>query len=167
MNNDLILIGKIIGVFGIKGELKVYSESDFIEQRFKKGSTIILKNKKETITVTVSSMRIHKKTILITINNMLDINMVEKYINYDVFANANDNIELDEDEYYLDDLVGLEVFDENNNFVGLLEDFIEVPQGYIMEIVNKGKKTLIPFVDEHIIKIEDTKIIVKVMEICQ
>ncbi len=167
MNNDLILIGKIIGVFGIKGELKVYSESDFIEQRFKKGSTIILKNKKETITVTVSSMRIHKKTILITIDNMLDINMVEKYINYDIFANANDNIELDEDEYYLDDLVGLDVFDENNNFVGLLEDFIEVPQGYIMEIVNKGKKTLIPFVDEHIIEIEDTKIIVKVMEICQ
>ncbi len=167
MNNDLILIGKIIGVFGIKGELKVYSESDFIEQRFKKGSTIILKNKKETITVTVSSMRIHKKTILITIDNMLDINMVEKYINYDIFANANDNIELDEDEYYLDDLVGLDVFDENNNFVGLLEDFIEVPQGYIMEIINKGKKTLIPFVDEHIIEIEDTKIIVKVMEICQ
>ena len=29
MNNELVLVGKIIGVFGIKGELKVYSESDF------------------------------------------------------------------------------------------------------------------------------------------
>ena len=36
-------IGKIVGTFGIKGELKVYSESDFIEERFKKGNEIIIK----------------------------------------------------------------------------------------------------------------------------
>ena len=78
MNNDLILIGKIIGVFGIKGELKVYSESDFIETRFKKGAHIVLKNKKVSKEATVSSMRIHKKTILITIDNLFDINKVEK-----------------------------------------------------------------------------------------
>ena len=167
MNNDLILIGKIIGVFGIKGELKVYSESDFIETRFKKGAHIVLKNKKVSKEATVSSMRIHKKTILITIDNLLDINKVEEYVGYEIYANKSDELELDEDEYYLDDLVGLEVFDEDDNFVGTLEDFIEVPQGYIMEIKNKGKKTLIPFVDEHIIDITEDKIIVKVLEICQ
>ena len=167
MNNELVLVGKIIGVFGIKGELKVYSESDFIETRFKKDAKLILKNKKTSKEVTVSSMRIHKKTILITIDNLFDINKVEEYVGYEIYANKEDDIELDEDEYYLDDLVGLEVYDENDEFVGVLNDFIEVPQGYIMEIKNKGKKVLIPFVDEHIIDIEEDKIIVKVLEICQ
>ena len=167
MNNELVLVGKIIGVFGIKGELKVYSESDFIETRFKKGAKLILKNKKTSKEVTVSSMRIHKKTILITIDNLFDINKVEEYVGYEIYENKEDDIELDEDEYYLDDLVGLDVYDEFDEFVGVLNDFIEVPQGYIMEIKNKGKKVLIPFVDEHIIDIEEDKIIVKVLEICQ
>ena len=167
MNNELVLVGKIIGVFGIKGELKVYSESDFIETRFKKGAKLILKNKKTSKEVTVSSMRIHKKTILITIDNLFDINKVEEYVGYEIYANKEDDLELDEDEYYLDDLVGLDVYDENDEFVGVLNDFIEVPQGYIMEIKNKGKKVLIPFVDEHIVDIEEDKIIVKVLEICQ
>ena len=42
---QLINIGKIIGVFGIKGELKVYSESDFVTYRFRVGAHIILKDK--------------------------------------------------------------------------------------------------------------------------
>lgn len=167
MNNELVLVGKIIGVFGIKGELKVYSESDFIETRFKKGARLILKNKKTSKEVTVSSMRIHKKTILITIDNLFDINKVEEYVGYEIYANKEDDLELDEDEYYLDDLVGLDVYDEFDEYVGILNDFIEVPQGYIMEIKNKGKKVLIPFVDEHIVDIEEDKIIVKVLEICQ
>lgn len=167
MNNELVLVGKIIGVFGIKGELKVYSESDFIETRFKKGARLILKNKKTSKEVIVSSMRIHKKTILITIDNLFDINKVEEYVGYEIYANKEDDLELDEDEYYLDDLVGLDVYDEFDEYVGVLNDFIEVPQGYIMEIKNKGKKVLIPFVDEHIVDIEEDKIIVKVLEICQ
>ena len=167
MNNELVLVGKIIGVFGIKGELKVYSESDFIETRFKKGAKLILKNKKVSKEVTVSSMRIHKKTILITIDNLFDINKVEEYIGYEIYASKDDELELDEDEYYLDDLVGLDVYDENDDFIGELTDFIEVPQGYIMEIKNKGKKVLIPFVDEHIVDIKEDRIIVKVLEICR
>ena len=45
-SDKLINIGKIIGVFGIKGELKIYSESDFIDYRFRIGAHIYLKSKK-------------------------------------------------------------------------------------------------------------------------
>lgn len=44
-SDKLINIGKIIGVFGIKGELKIYSESDFIDYRFRIGAHIYLKVK--------------------------------------------------------------------------------------------------------------------------
>lgn len=166
-NTDMIQIGKIIGTFGIKGELKVYSESDFVEYRFRKDAKIILISNKNKIECKVSSFRYHNKNILIRINDFNDINLVEKYIGYDVYALADDEPDLEDDEYYIDDLVGMEAYDEEDNLVGIVNDFIEVPQGYIMEIKGKKDKILIPFVDEYIIEINDESIVIKVPELCQ
>lgn len=162
-NNELIYIGKFISTFGIKGELKVYTESDFKEYRFRKGAIIVIDKKQE---VKVSSFRIHKNTVLITINDLYDINEIEHNVGAEIYAYKSDEPTLDEDEYYLDDLVGLDVYDEDENFVGIVDNFIEVPQGYILEILNNGKKTLIPFVDEFIIDITEDSLIVKVLEVC-
>ena len=165
-NNDLIYIGKVNGTFGIKGELKVYSESDFIEHRFRKGAKIILENRKNKQEYIISSMRIHKKTILITVNKLFDINLIEELVGSNIYAFASDEPNLEDGEYYLDDLVGLEVYTTENEFIGVIDNFIEVPQGYILEILNNKKKTLIPFVDEFIIDITDEKVIVKVLDVC-
>ena len=108
--DNKVYIGKIIGTFGIKGELKVYTESDFVSYRFRKDATLFLSNKKEVIEVCVNSMRVHKNHILITINHYTDINLVEKYVGYDIYADANDEPDLEEDEYQLDDLIHFEVY---------------------------------------------------------
>lgn len=163
----MIFVGKIIGTFGIKGELKVYSESDFLAYRFRKDATIFLVSKKEQIKVNVLSMRKHKNNVLLSIHNLNDINLVEKYIGYDIYVDALDVPPLKDDEYQLDNLIDLDVYDEEDYYLGKVVDFIEVPQGYIMDVRNEGKKTLIPFVDEFIIDILEDKIIVKVIEICQ
>ena len=155
-------IGKIVGTFGIKGELKVYSESDFIEERFKKGNEIILKSHKTEITVKVSSCRIHKNNVLITINELYNINDVEKYISYDIYTLQE--LELDEDEYYIDDLVGLEVYNDKNILIGKVVDVISIPSNDILEVEKNGKKLLIPFINDYIVEIND-KIIIKEMEI--
>ena len=83
---ELIYIGEIIGTFGIKGELKVFSESDFIDYRFRKGALVKIVSKKEKLEVEITSMRIHKNNVLITINNWNDINLVEKYVGSKVYA---------------------------------------------------------------------------------
>lgn len=163
----MIYVGKIIGTFGIKGELKVYTESDFVSYRFRKDATIYLINKKEEVEAKVCSMRFHKNALLITINQLFDINLVEKYVGYEIYAKSDDEPELEEDEYQLDDLIDLEVYSEDLVYQGVVSDFIEVPQGYIMEIVDKEKKQLIPFVDEYILDIQEDKIIIKVIELCQ
>jgi 16S rRNA processing protein RimM len=155
-------IGKIVGTFGIKGELKVYSESYFIEERFKKGNEIILKSNKTEISVKVSSCRIHKNNVLITINDLYNINDVEKYISYDIYTLQE--LELDEDEYYIDDLVGLDVYNDKNILIGKVIDVISIPSNDILEVEKNGKKVLIPFINDYIVEIND-KIIIKEMEI--
>lgn len=164
---ELIYIGEIIGTFGIKGELKVFYESDFIDYRFRKGALVKIVSKKEKLEVEITSMRIHKNNVLITINNWNDINLVEKYVGSKVYADAADEPPLLEEEYEADALIGLEVLDENNNNIGVVKDFIEVPQGYIMEIDDGKQGILIPFVDEFIIDVNDENIVVKVLEKCQ
>lgn len=164
---ELIYIGEIIGTFGIKGELKVFPESDFIDYRFRKGALVKIGSKKEKLEVEITSMRIHKNNVLITINNWNDINLVEKYVGSKVYADAADEPPLLEEEYEADALIGLEVLDEKNNNIGVVKDFIEVPQGYIMEIDDGKQGILIPFVDEFIIDVNDENIVVKVLEKCQ
>lgn len=165
--NEFVYIGEIIGTFGIKGELKVFSESDFVDYRFRKGAIVVMVSKNEKSEVKITSMRMHKNNVLITINDWYDINLVEKYVGTKLYAKATDEPPLLEEEYEADSLIGLEVLDESNNNIGFVKDFIEVPQGYIMEIDDGKQGILIPFVDEFIIDVNDTNIIIKVLEKCQ
>lgn len=160
-------IGKITGTFGIKGELKVYTESDFVSYRFRKDAILFLVHQKDIVQVKVESMRIHKHAVLIRLYQYADINSVQNYVGYDVYANASDEPELDENEYALDDLIHLEVYSTDHLYQGIVNDFIAVPQGYIMEIKNQEKKMLIPFVDEYIVEILEDKIIIQVLEVCR
>ena len=161
MKQNNIYIGKIINTFGIKGELKIYSESDFIEHRYRKGAKIYIDNKEHI----VSSFRIHQNLVLITIDEIKDINQVLQYVGKDIYASSNDNPELEEDEYYLDDLIGLKVYNQHNEYLGIVNDFLDLPQGEVMEILtDKNKKILIPFVDDFIVEITDEEIIIEEIE---
>lgn len=161
MRQNNIYIGKIINTFGIKGELKIYSESDFIEHRYRKGAKIYIDNKEHI----VSSFRIHQNLVLITIDEIKDINQVLQYVGKDIYAPSNDNPKLEEDEYYLDDLIGLKVYNQHNEYLGTVNDFLDLPQGEVMEILTeKNKKILIPFVDDFIIEITEETIIIEEIE---
>ncbi len=161
-NSDLVLIGQITGTFGIKGELKIFSESDFIEYRFRKGAKIVLSDKTEHI---VSSSRFHKGNVLITIDELYNINLVLDKVGLKVYAYKNDNPPLNDDEYYIDSLVGLEVYNTNNEHLGKITDIIEIPSGFILEIIDENdKRFLLPFVDEFVKEITNEKIIIKEIE---
>ena len=80
---DYVLIGKIINTFGIRGELKVNSYTDFAKERFKKGSTVYVGEKH--LPFTVKGYREHKGFLLVSFKDHEDINLVEKYI---LFSNV-------------------------------------------------------------------------------
>lgn len=163
--DDYVKIGKVVNTFGLKGELKITSESDFIVERFDVNKKIYFKNHNEYKEYVISSFRYLKGNVIITINNLYDINEVTKFVGYDVYASADDEIVLDDGEFYIDDLVGLKVYDENNNYLGIVNDVIILPNASdVLEIINDDKQLLIPFVDEYIIEISD-KIIIKNLEV--
>ena len=163
-NNEYIYIGQIVNTFGIRGELKIYTESDFIEERFSKGKKVSFEVGKIKEEHEVSSLRIHKKNVLITVDKKYDINEIEQYVGCKVYASAEDDLELDEDDYYIDDLVDLEVYNTLGDYIGIVTDVLEMPRGYLLEVKGNEKKVLIPFVDAFIKDITDDKIIIEEIE---
>ena len=115
--------------------------------------------------VKVSSFRIHKGNILITLDNLFDINEVEKYIGAVVLADKSDTPPLEDGEFYIDDVVGLDAYNVDGEKIGIVTDVIIIPANDLIEIeLLNGKKELLPYVDEYILEITDDKIIVKLLE---
>ena len=156
----MYLVGKIVGTHGIKGELKVKSDTSF--NRFEKGSKLYIDKAQE---ITVNSHRKHKGMELITINNLTNINDVLCYVGKELYV-PHDRDELEEGEFFYEDLIGLDCYDSKDNFIGPVIDLQEVPQGLILEIKGEKKTILVPFVEAFIegIDLEENKLYINEIE---
>ena len=141
---ELVIVGKVINFFGIKGELKVKSNFDKKEKVFKEGNYILINNELLKIT----SVRIHKNNYLIRVNDIFDINLVTKYIGYNVYFRKSD-LGLTDKEYILEELIGATVMDNLDNIGEVIEIYTSSNMNYI-KVEYNNKTYLIPLIDEYI-----------------
>lgn len=156
MKEEYFLVGTIVNTHGIKGEVKVKSETNM--DRFNKGNTLYLKKGNKYMLITIDSHRVHKGMELITFNGISDINDVLEYKGCKLFTKHED-----EDTVYYEDLIGKDVV-VDGKVIGKVNDLIEVPQGIIVECMIGDKKRLIPYVDEFISEVNDDNIVVTPIE---
>lgn len=158
-----LLTGKIVGVFGLKGELKVISESD--TNRFIKDNELYLgKNETKLQKVKVSSSRVHKGMYLVTINDLFDINLVEKYVGLNFYIDREEMDDLEDGEFYLDDLIGLKVINQNKEVLGPVVEVLDLYHPVIEIELKNGKKILMPFVKEYVKGIDEEYIYIEEIE---
>ncbi len=151
-------VGKIINTHGIKGEVKINNDSDF--DRFNVGNKLYIERNKQLIEVTVASHRIHKGFDLVSFVSYQDINLVLDFKGCTVKIDENQHDDLEDDEFYFDELIGKKVYNQSNVFVGIVVEVRDLPQGELLEIQREGKKNaLVPFVNEFIISVDDEIII--------
>lgn len=164
MKSRYLEVGKIVGTFGIKGELKFFSESDFIEDRLSKGNVLYLKQNDTYEAVTIDSARMHKNNYMIMINGHNNINDVLKYVGFSLYVDTEKAKKLDDGVYYCDDLIDMEVYNQNNELIGTVVDVIEIPSSKLLEVSDGKKKFLIPLVDAFVKVIENNKIHIEEIE---
>jgi len=154
--DNYINIGKIINTFGIKGELKIISDFEYKDKVFTENFPIYvgeLKTKE-----IVKTHRVHKNFDLVTFENYININEVLKYKGNSIYILRKD-LNLKEDEYLLNDLIGFKVYD-NDKEIGVITDYEYTPSNILFKV--KGDKTFyIPNVAEFIkfIDIKSKKVI--------
>ena len=149
-----LIVGKIVNTHGIRGELKIVSDSDFIEERFQKGNVLFLNYGKEKCSFVIDSCRFHKGCILLTFEGLHDINLVEKYKGLDLFVEVDGS---EDDDYYYFELEGCEVYYQDQ-LIGTVNEILETEAHEILRIKRENEKDgLIPYVDRFILDVDIEK----------
>lgn len=159
-----IILGKVVKTFGIKGELKIHSNTDFASYRYKKGNEIILfspiTNTSETFKV--KTHRTDKNSDIVLFEGITNPDVALKYIGYQVLIEKPDN-EFEDGIYHYADLWHCEIIYQNE-VIGKVIDMINSVSYITLRVKREGKKDLLyPFVEKFIenVDIENKKIYIK------
>ncbi len=157
----LVKIGKIVNSHGVSGDVRVLSNSDFKDMRFKVGNELTVKLKKEQVVVKITKSYPHKNFQVLHFEGYNNINDIMKFKNCDVYDVEIKSEDLDEGEYLNNDLVGLKVTDQDKQDLGVTLEVIDNPAHNLLRIKHPNKKTyLIPFNDVYITDVDlDNKLI--------
>ncbi len=145
VNDHLVELGKVIGVHGLHGNLKIHSYSREMDS-FRIGASVYISDKSGSMgEFSISSSRRHKKGLLLLLKGIDHINVAETYVGSELFMRKTDLPELDEDTDYWIDLIGLEVFDMKETLIGVLESIIETGSNDVYVVrKHSGKEVLVP-----------------------
>jgi len=154
---EKILMGKVVNVVGLKGEVKIYSYTDRNE-RFEELDQIWLDNKAYAI----ENVRYQNKVVILKLEGINDRNKAEEQRNKKVYIEEADLAELPEDTYYVRDLIGLSVVTEEGE-LGKITDVIQNSAQDLYEVKTaEGKKVYIPVVKEFVNEVDMENEVVKV-----
>ena len=147
-------IGQIVNTFGIKGMVKVKPFTDDIEQ-FEKLKKIYVKTKNSQKEYEIEQVKYHKNLILIKFVGIDKIEEAEILKGNYLIRDRENEEPLEEGTYYIVDLLGLEVFEEDGNLLGNVEDIYNTGSNDIYVVKNElGKQILLPAIADVIKKID-------------
>lgn len=159
-------VGQIVNTNGLKGLLKINPFTDDIT-RFERLKTIFIEHKKELLEFEIESVRYQKKQVLLKLKGIDTIEEAEKYREDYLKINRNKEEKLPEDTYYIVDLIGLDVYTENGELLGKLDDVFSTGSNDVYVVKNsEGKQILLPAISDVIknIDLEQKKIVVNLIE---
>ena len=159
-------IGIITKPHGLKGEVRAVSTSDSPE-RFELlvDDEVILQNKVQT-KYKITSARIQKNMVYLKFEGITDRTAAESLIGSVILIEFDKRLPLSSDEYYVRDLIGLDVFSEENEKIGTLTNILNTPAQDLYEITPADEKSfLVPAVKEFIKEVDtiNKKIVVNLI----
>lgn len=161
-------VGKIVNTHSLKGEVKVISSTDFEEERFKKGSKLLITRGNQLIReVVVQSYRNHKNFLLVKFEGIDSVEEAEKLKNLQIKIDSDEVGELEENEFYFHEIIGCQVFDENDRNLGEIIDILTPGANDVWVIKGEeGKEILIPYIEDVVKQIDITnkKVNIEVIE---
>ncbi len=153
---ELFNVGKIVNTQGLKGEVRVISRTDFPDERYKKGNTLLLEQEgKPLIELVVASHRKHKNFDILSFKDHPSINDVEKYRDGMLQITSDQMHDLPENEFYLHEIIGLKVIDEKGEEIGKIKEVLSPGANDVWVIQRvQQKDLLIPYIEEVVKKVD-------------
>jgi 16S rRNA processing protein RimM len=159
VNEKRLLVGKINGLFGVKGWLKVFSYTD-PRKNILKYSPWLVEINGEWKELIIQEGKEHSKTIIAHIENIDDRDLACQFLGQDIYIYKDQLPKLPEGEFYWDDLVGMKVVGLNGYDFGSVKGMHDTGANQVMIVSTQDQKRLIPFSKPYLISTElDKKLI--------
>ncbi|MGX7195517.1 ribosome maturation factor RimM [Enterococcus olivae] len=153
---EYLNVGKIVNTHGIRGEVRVISQTDFPEQRYQKGAVLTLfQQGKAPLKLTIANHRKHKNFDLLIFEGYPNINDVEPFRDGILKVSEEDLTDLEENEYYYYEIIGLDVIDEEGKLLGKIKEILSPGANDVWVVQRKGQKdALIPYISSVVKEID-------------
>lgn len=152
--NELLQVGVITQTHGVRGEVKVFPTTDD-PQRFKKLKHVVLDTGKEHLPLEIQSVKFFKQFVILKFKGIDNINDIERYKRCPLMVTRDNAVELEENEYFIADMIGMSILTEDNEVFGTLKDVIETGANdvYVVDSPVHGE-VLIPAIKECILDVD-------------
>ena len=166
MSQEFIIIGKVVSTQGNKGEVNVLPLTDSID-RFKNLATVFLRNKNGQTVVNIEKIRIKKDMVVLKLKDIENIEEAKTIVGSFLEVERKNAVKLAKDTYFTFEIIGLEVYTEDNLFLGKVENVISTGSNDIYIVKDKNKKELfIPAIREVVkdINLEKKRITINIVD---
>lgn len=163
--DSLLEVGQIVNSYGIKGFLKVVPFVDSNDQ-FKQFKKLYIQENKTFRELVIEKVKFSKNLILLKVKEIDTIEDALKLKNLYLYAKRED-IQLEEGAHFIVDLIGLEVYTENGELLGILKEVLQPGANDVYVVENEKKEQiLLPVIPDVVksIDLQSKKIIVRLLE---
>ena len=150
---QMLRVGVITSTHGVRGEVKVFPTTDDAK-RFKTLKKVILDGR-EPLELSIEQVKFFKNMVILKFKGYDNINDVETWRQRDLLITRDQAVELKEDEYFITDLIGLTVVNEEEAVLSRVKDVLETGANdvYVVELTG-GKELLLPAIKDCILNVD-------------
>lgn len=147
--SEFIPVGKISGVFGVRGSVKVFSYTD-PRDNILSYKPLFLKRQGQWLEINISGGQLQGKAVVMSIKNVIDRDQALPLIGGELAIRREQLQAADEDEFYWADLIGLTVINTDDEVLGNVDHLLETGANDVLVVMQEGSDAqyLIPFVME-------------------
>ncbi len=151
---DLLQVGIITSTHGVRGEVKVYPTTDD-PRRFRRLKEVVLDTGREKKNLEIEGVKFFKQFVILKFKGLDNINDIEKYRQKSLYVTRKNAVRLQRDEYFIADLIGLKVQDEDGTELGTVKDVIETGANDVYEVeMADGRSLLLPAIKQCILNVD-------------
>lgn len=151
---DLLQVGIITSTHGVRGEVKVYTTTDD-PRRFRRLKEVVLDTGREKLNLEIEGVKFFKQFVILKFKGLDNINDIEKYRQKSLYVTRKNAVRLQRDEYFIADLIGLKVQDEDGTELGTVKDVIETGANDVYEVeMADGRSLLLPAIKQCILNVD-------------
>ena len=150
----LLKVGVISSTHGLKGEVKVFPTTDDVK-RFRQLKEVLLDAGDEKTVLQIEQVKFFKQFVILKFKGIDTMEAAEKYRKCSLMVPRSSAVRLSRDEYFIADLIGLTVLDEENAEIGTLYDVIETGANDVYAVrLHSGKEFLLPAIKQCILDVD-------------